>query len=680
MISISTIESEALMALRDSDVLKKLQSGDEITLQFGREDLPSQTLKRVDSSACHVACPAGVNVKGYLGLIAAGKFSKALALVKETNPLPGICGRVCTHPCESECQRGDADEPVAICALKRFIADYELAHPEERPKPAVTPTDRKVAVIGSGPAGLTVAHDLALHGNGVTIFESLPVAGGMLCVGIPSYRLPREIIQTEIKAIEDLGVEIRLDTTFGKDLDFEQLEKDGYEAVFLGIGAHEGLKLGIPGEDDYEGFLDCVTFLRRMNLGDTAKPGKKVIVIGGGNSAIDSARSALRLGSDEVHIVYRRSRKEMPANPAEIDDAEEEGIEIDYLAAPVKILGDAGKVTGMECIRMKLGEPDESGRRRPIPIEGTEFVIEADVIIPAISQRPDLSPLSGEHGLEISRWNSFVVDEETMATNRKGVFAGGDSVTGPLTVIDAIAAGHRAATSIYLYLRGKDIGKDRRDAAKTALMREVEIPRNKIESHSRVHPRKLEPDRRRTIFDEVESCFAEEEAREEALRCLRCGECIECRECIEDCEKHLMMVFRKDRTEDDISSPEPLVLLRVNADSPLYGHSGEVLRDLKTGDGQAGQGIAPDDIVLYPVYPSVREKFCRGCGYCKEACEYSAIAIEDRGEGLLIARVLEEKCKACGICVALCPSGAMDGNSLSDENISSALEKTLTID
>jgi heterodisulfide reductase subunit A len=410
-----------------------------------------------ETPVCQQSCPVGIDIRGYVGLIADGRYLEAIDLVKKRNPLPAICGRVCNHPCESQCNRGKEDEPIAIDTLKRFVADYELRLRREgkipRPKPVPKNGLGKVAIVGAGPAGLTCAHDLAKKGYESVIFEAAPVPGGMLYLGIPEYRLPRDIILEEVEAITDLGVELRLKTPINKELTIDDLLTQGYKAIFLAIGAHKGLKLGVPGEDEYEGFLDCIVFLRRVNLGDKTKPGKRVIVIGGGNSAIDAARTALRVGSDEVYILYRRSRKEMPANPWEIEEAEHEGVKIHYLAAPVKITGEKGKVTGMECIRMELGKPDASGRRRPVPIKGSEFFIEADVIVPAISQEPDLSFLHEGHGLSINRWNSFDVDSRTMQTNRPGIYAGGDAVTGPATVIEAIAAGHKAADSIDKYLR-----------------------------------------------------------------------------------------------------------------------------------------------------------------------------------------------------------------------------------
>lgn len=408
-----------------------------------------------ETPACQEKCPVHIDIRKYVGLIASGRYEDAIRVVREKNPLPAVCGRICPHPCETVCNRGRQDEPIAIDALKRFVSEYEIA--QRKAGKFVPPTPKrdrkiKVAVVGAGPAGLTVAHDLAMDGFRPTVFEAAPVPGGMLHLGIPEYRLPRDIILNDVEYIKDLGVEVKLSTPLSREFTVDDLFKQGFKAVFLGVGAYDGLKLRVPGEDDYEGFLDCIKFLGQVNLGNREKPGNKVIVIGGGNSAIDSARTALRLGCDEVTILYRRSRREMPANPWEVEGADGEGVKIHYLAAPVKITGSNGKVTGMVCTKMRLGKLDASGRRRPIPIEGSEFEVEADLIIPAISQQPDISFLPEGHGFEISRWNSFVVDETTMATNREGVYSGGDAVTGPGTVIQAIQAGHIAAGSIKEYL------------------------------------------------------------------------------------------------------------------------------------------------------------------------------------------------------------------------------------
>jgi heterodisulfide reductase subunit A len=422
-----------------------------------RESYPAICSIEKETPACQIACPVHIDIRRYVGLIADGKFEEALAVIRQSNPLPAICGRVCTHPCETACNRALVDEPIAIDALKGFAAEYELKLRNEGKislPEAVKKNDLgKVAIIGCGPAGLTCASDLVSLGYDITIFEKESVPGGMLWLGIPEFRLPRELIMADIDYIKALGVEIKFNTPVGSDLTLDDLFKQDYKAIFIAIGAYKGKKLGAPGEDEYEGFIDSIEFLKRVNLGDKSKPGSKVIVIGGGNSAIDASRVSLRLGCEEVYILYRRSRKEMPANESEIEEAEHEGVKIHYLAAPIRILGKDGKVTGMECTKMELGKLDASGRRRPIPIKGSEFTIECDLIIPAISQEPDLSSFPEDHGLEISRWNSFVVDEKTLATNRPGIFSGGDAVTGPATVIEAIAAGHQAACSIDNYIK-----------------------------------------------------------------------------------------------------------------------------------------------------------------------------------------------------------------------------------
>jgi NADH-quinone oxidoreductase subunit F len=380
--------------------------------------------------------------------------------------------------------------------------------------------EERVAVVGSGPAGLTVAYHLITKGYGVTIFEALPIVGGMLITGIPPNRLPRNVIQHEVDRIKALGVEMRTNITVGRDIALDDLFKKGYGAIFLAIGAYDSRKLGIPGEDEFEGFLDCLTFLQRVNLGDRSKPGEKVCIIGGGNAAIDSARTALRLGCETVTIVYRRSRREMPANPSEIEEAEAEGVKIHYLASPLRILGKNDRVIGMECIRNMLGEPDASGRRRPIPVDGTEFTVEADAIIPAISQRPDLSFLPKDHGFAITRWNTFEVDPQTLQTNKKGVFAGGDAVTGPATVVEAIAAGKKAAEMIDRYLRGLELTVGKEESRPMMKLTDEEI--QAIEKEPRQRMPKLPLEKRAGNFDEVELGFSEEAAVEEAKRCLRC--------------------------------------------------------------------------------------------------------------------------------------------------------------
>ena len=403
---------------------------------------------------CEETCPVHLDIRGYIGRIADGKFKEALDLIRERLPFPATIGRVCPHPCEENCNRGMKDAAPRIRDLKRFVADYEIREQIDETPPGPENRGKKVAIIGAGPAGLTCAHDLARSGYRVTVFERFPVSGGMLCVGIPKYRLPREILNTEIADIERLGVEIKTDTPIGGDLTLDDLFDQGFEAVFIAIGAHESLKAGMDGEET-DGVVPGVNFLRDLNLDKEVRVEKRVAVIGGGNVAMDAARSSLRLGAEEVSILYRRSREEMPAGDEEIEAAIAEGIRFEYLVAPVGAIAGNGRVKGIKCIRMELGEPDASGRRRPIPIEGAEFEIELDMIIPAIGQRPDLSFLPRDDAIELTRWGTIVADPGTCETSREGVFSGGDCVTGPAIAIEAIAAGQKAALSIDNYLKNR---------------------------------------------------------------------------------------------------------------------------------------------------------------------------------------------------------------------------------
>ena len=479
---------------------------------------------------CRATCPIHVNAQGYIALITAGKFEEALALVREKNPFPGITGRICTHPCETACRRKDVERAVAIDGLKRFLSDFEredktdLTVPEENGK--------RVAIVGSGPAGLLAAFDLRRMGYGVTIFEALPVAGGMLAIGIPEYRLPRSVLNKEIRYLLQMGVELRLNTPIGKDLTLQDLKAKGYDAIFIATGAHQSRKSGLEGEEN-EGVIHAIDFLRKVALGQAVKVGEKVVIVGGGNAAIDAARTAFRLGTKEVTIAYRRTRNEMPAQEEEIEEAEHEGIHLEYLTAPTRLVIEGGKIQGMECIRMELGEPDESGRPRPVPIPGSEFRIEADTVIPAISQSPDLSFLNGLEGLKTSRWGGIEADPVTLETSLKGIFAGGDVVTGPQTYIDAMAAGRKAALSIDRYLKGEDLRANRE--AEGPQKEFIQIDIHGVEYRDRAPLMTLPLERRRS-FDETNLGLREADVVAEAQRCLQCGGCSECLECVKVCE------------------------------------------------------------------------------------------------------------------------------------------------
>jgi NADH-quinone oxidoreductase subunit F len=481
---------------------------------------PATVCKGIISSACQHTCPLGQDASCYIGLIVQGKFRDAIRLVRKENPLPAICGRVCHHPCEDKCRLGAAGEdPIAIRALKRFLADYEMREDIGiEAKPAEN-NGKKVAIVGSGPAGLTCAYYLALRGYQVTIFEALPVAGGMLVVGIPEYRLPRDILNHEIENIRRLGVEIRTNTTVGKDIDLAGLKKE-YQAIFIATGAHKGLKMDIEGEDA-EGVLDAVEFLRDLNLGGKAEIGQRVIVVGGGNAAVDAARVAKRLGKD-VRIFYRRTRREMPAIRDEVDEAIHEGIEIQFLVTPTKALSSNGKLTAIQCIRMELGDVDKSGRRRPIPIEGSEFTVELDTLIMAIGQRPELGDLVKDNGLKFTRWHTIEVDQETLSAGDEGIFAGGDVVTGPWTVTDAMAHGKIAAEMIDKYIRGEPVKREYKVTRPAMRVEAAELRDEEIAELKKPSMPALNLEERAGNFSQVELGFTEEMAIREAKRCLRC--------------------------------------------------------------------------------------------------------------------------------------------------------------
>jgi heterodisulfide reductase subunit A2 len=502
--------------------------------------IPAAFVIEKHESPCKNACPAQIPVQGYVALIAQGKFTEALNLIRNAGiPFAGTLGRVCYHPCEDVCKRGDWDEAVSICALKRFC--YDAGKDGAETKPAQILHEERVAIVGAGPSGLTAAYQLLHMGYQVTVFDEQPIAGGMLATGIPEYRLPRNVLVDEIEIVKNLGAELRLNTPVGKEngLKLEDLQKD-YQAVYLAIGAHGSSRLRVPGEE-LPGVMQAVPFLRKLNMGEDVRIGKKVAVIGGGNSAIDAARCALRMGS-EVNLIYRRSRAEMPAASFEVAAAEEEGVELNFLMTPVRVLEKDGTAVGIECVRMELGEPDESGRRRPVPVEGSEFEIELDTVIAAIGQ----NVLSEGLGVE-TKWGNIVVDDVTLETSVAGVFAGGDAVIGPASVVEAIGAGKQAAESINRYLRKMDMYAGRRSSWK-----KPDPVSSKKEAKQSRAPRErmveLSLKDRLVGFSEVEMGFNEEQAIAEAQRCLDCAVCSECMQCVSVCQANA--IHHDDQPED----------------------------------------------------------------------------------------------------------------------------------
>lgn len=496
---------------------------------------------------CRAACPAEINVQGYIALINQGKFDEALELIRSAIPFPAVCGRICYHPCETECERGKVDEPIAINALKRFVSDYELKNKRKKIVTSIPATHKeKIAVIGSGPSGLTAAYDLVRMGYTVTVFESLSKPGGMLRVGIPDYRLPSDILDEEIAHIRDLGVEIKTNITVGEDLMFNDILKD-YDAVFIATGMNKGAKLGVEGEE-LKDVVNAIDFLRDVNLGKSVELGDRVAVLCVHRLlALDTTRVALRLGPKEVNLIYRRSKQRMLYHEKsgehiknEIEEAESEGAKFQFMIWPTKILGKDGKVIGVEFSRWALGEPDESGKRRWTPVKGSEFTSEVDTVIIAVGQAPGSSFLPKE--IELTENGAVKVDPISLETSVAGIFAGGEVESGPSTAIASIALGKKAAVSIDRYLRGEDMKVGREKEIKLV----EDVAKGGVEKKARQVMPVLPAEKRMKGFDEVETGFTEEMALKESERCLNCGGCSECLECEKACEPNAIMHDQKD--------------------------------------------------------------------------------------------------------------------------------------
>jgi formate dehydrogenase major subunit len=588
---------------------------------------------------CQLACPAGVDIQGYVALAALGKHRDAIALIKDRNPLPAVCGRVCTRPCEVKgCRRNLLDEAVGVDYIKRYLSDLDLGDKDPWRPGVASPNGRKVAVVGAGPAGLSCAYYLALEGYKVSMFEAQPEAGGMLRYGIPEYRLPKDVLDLEINQILDLGVQLSTNVQLGRDFTVSGLKQDGYHAVFLGIGAWDSSKMRVADEDS-PGVLAGIDFLKQFGLKRRIDIHGRVLVVGGGNTAIDCARTALRLGVAEVRLLYRRTRTEMPANETEIAEAEHEGVKMEFLAAPVRVLrGENGRVAGVECIRMELGEPDQSGRRSPRPMRGSEFRIDCDFVLAAIGQGtrvkelldgrvPDFLPL-GE-SLSLTRWETVEVNERTFETTVDGVFSGGDVVTGAATAIEAIAAGRKAAYAIDRYvITGRAEPEpvevySRKDAYRT--VRASDLPPGSTEGRRNMPA--LPPAERALTFAEVETGYSREDLRRETARCLECG-----------CTALFTCDLRRHATE--------------------YG------ADVQTFMGEVAEHPVDRRHPLLVLDPNK----CVLCGRCVRICSelvgVAAFGFVKRGFDTVVKpalgdSLLDTDCVSCGLCIGTCPTGAI---------------------
>jgi NADPH-dependent glutamate synthase beta subunit-like oxidoreductase/Pyruvate/2-oxoacid:ferredoxin oxidoreductase delta subunit len=540
---------------------------------------------------CRAKCPAHVNVQAYVSLIQRGKFAEAVDIIRKDMPFPAICGRVCFSPCEDACARTNIDQAVAIRNLKKVAADAEREERKVKPNPVPKTYEERVAIIGAGPAGLTAAYELAKLGYPVTVFERMSEPGGMMRYCIPDFRLERFVVDQEITYIKDLGVEIKTGVEFGKDITLESLLKDGYGAVFVAIGTQAGMKLNVSGED-IDGVINAVDFLKDVSLGKHIEIGEKVAVVGGGNSAIDAARTSKRLGAKEVSVLYRRSREEMPALPSEVEEAEKDDVKFYFLAAPKQIIGENGKVKAIECLRMKLGDPDESGRRRPISVPNSEHEYQVDTVIPALGQVSEPQCIPVQLASKETRVSLISVDPLTLETKIPGVFAGGDITSGPASIIEAVGAGKKAATSINLYLTGQDFHSGR-----TENIEETTWVKNYGQIRKKERRFKLPPEKPRMSLEEAVDFVekTERDAKFEACRCLGCGPCAEC-------------LANTDLCEGDKAVVDEALCIGCNVCAVVCPF-GAAEKD--------ENNIA-----------RISEDLCKGCGICAARCPVRAIAMK----------------------------------------------------
>jgi heterodisulfide reductase subunit A-like polyferredoxin len=486
-------------------------------------------------SPCRFGCPAGVDAHAYVALIARGRFAEAMEVQRKENPFPAICGRICPHPCELQCARGRLDQPIAIAELKRFLADWEKAHPDEvPPPPEINARLEKVAIVGGGPAGLTAARQLRLEGYKVTVFEAMPKPGGMMRYQVPDYRLPPDLLDHEIEtAVLDLGVELKTSSTVGNDVSIEQLRKEGYKAFLLAVGAQKSERPNIDGADQIsKGFMDTADFLRGVNAGGDVEVKGKVAVSGTGPLAVDAARTALRRGADAVTVLCRRARGQIREELWEVEEAENEGIEFRFLTGVQKLYHESGTLAGLKCVETQSGRPDLSGRRRPIPVEGSEFTLDADLYIATATGKPELQPLAPEIESMVSPWGYLTADPVTLQTRSDDIFAAGEAVSGPATAIEAIEAGKRAAESIHRFLNKQDLRKGHMPPDWTQAEKDVKG----LARQDRVRMQTLSAEERKGNFNEIAKGYNAEEAQAEAARCLDCATCCECMLCVDACK------------------------------------------------------------------------------------------------------------------------------------------------
>lgn len=574
---------------------------------------------------CHEACPGETDCQGYVGLIANGYFEEAIALIKESYPLPASIGRVCPHPCEDKCRRKKVDDPIAIAWLKQFAADMDLASGNPFMPELAPSTGKKVAVIGGGPAGLTFAYFMAKNGHRVAVYEMMPKAGGMLRYGIPEYRLPKAVLDDEIRLIEEMGVEIRTNVKIGQDISFGELKRN-HDAVYIAIGAWTSSSMRCQGED-MKGVIGGIEFLGDVAQNRYVNIGKRVAVVGGGNTAMDACRTAVRLGAEEVYLLYRRTEKEMPADKVEIQEAKEEGVTFKFLVAPTEVIGENGRMTALKLQKMELGEPDASGRRRPVPIEGETEILELDTIISAIGQKVVPFPIDEADGvLEMTKWNTIVADEKSFQTSIPGVFAGGDSINnGPGIAIQAIGHAKKAARVVDSYLNGELIPYEKPFLSLTGEKEEAYYAN--IEKQPRQKMEHLKPEERKHNFKEIVKGYDISQAIDEASRCLECG-CADVYEC-----KLLAYAQQYD--------VHPERLAGEMQDNFIDEQHPYILRDYNK---------------------------CILCGLCVRICDEvlgnSALGLLDRGFDATVeadfgVNLVDSRCISCGQCVAVCPTGAL---------------------